>query len=49
METGSLVDAQRSGRPRSGCSEENIWVLEEAYALSQGKSIRCAAVELEVS
>lgn len=24
METGSVVDAQRSGRPRSGPSEENI-------------------------
>ena len=49
METGSVVDAQRSGRPRSGRSEENIWVLEEAYVLSQGKSIRRAAVELEIS
>ena len=49
METGSVVDAQRSGRPRSGCSEENIRVLEEAYALNQGKSIRRAAVELEIS
>ena len=26
METGSVVDAQRSGRPRSGRSEENIRV-----------------------
>ena len=49
METGSVVDAQRSGRPRSGRSEENIRILEEAYALSQGKSIRRAAVELEIS
>ena len=49
MKTGSLVDAQRSGRPRSGRSEENIWVLEEVYALSQGKSKRRAAVELEIS
>ena len=49
METGSVVDAQRSGRPKSGRSEENIRVLEEAYALSQGKSIRRAAVELEIS
>jgi len=49
METGSVVDAQRSGRPRSERSEENIRVLEEAYALSQGKSIRRAAVELEIS
>ena len=37
METGSVVDAQKSRRPRSGHSEENIRVLEEAYALSQGK------------
>ena len=49
METGSVVDAQRSGRPKSGLSEENIRVLEEAYVLSQGKSIRRAAVELEIS
>ena len=49
IETGSVVDAQRSGRPRSRCSEENIQVLEEAYALSQGKSIHRAAVELEIS
>ena len=49
METGSVVDAQRSGRPKSGRSEKNIRVLEEAYALSQGKSIRRAAVELEIS
>ena len=49
METGSVIDAQKSGRPWSGRSEENIWVLEEAYALSQGKSIRRAAVELEIS
>ena len=49
METGSVVDAQRSGRPRSRRSEENIQVLEEAYALSQGKSICRAAVQLEIS
>ena len=44
-----MVDAQRSGRPKSGRSEKNIRVLEEAYALSQGKSIRRAAVEMEIS
>ena len=49
METGSVVDAQRSRRPKIGHSEENIRVLEEAYALIQGKSICCAAVELEIS
>jgi len=26
MKTGSVVDVQRSRRPRSGCSEENIRV-----------------------
>jgi len=25
MKTGSVVDAQRSRRPRGGRSEENIW------------------------
>ena len=37
MATGSVPDTQRSWRARRGCSEENIQVLEEAYALSQGK------------
>ena len=49
METRSVVSAKRSGRPKSGGSEENIRILEEAYALSQGKSIRRAVVELEIS
>ena len=49
METGSVVDAQRSGRPKSRHSEENIRVLEEAYAMIQGKSTRCAVVELKIS
>ena len=49
METGSVIDARRSGGPKSGRSEENSRVLEEVYAFSQGKSIRRAAVELEIS
>ena len=48
MATGLIADTQRSGRQRSGRSEENIQELEEAYALSQEKSIRRAAVELEI-
>ena len=48
-ETRSVVDPQRSGRPRSGRSEENIWVLKEAYVLSQGKPTCRAEVELEIS
>ena len=49
MATGSVADLQRSGRPKSGRSEESIQVVEEAYALSQGKSIRRAAAELDIS
>jgi len=47
--SGSVFDAQRSGRLRSGRSEASIRVLETVYALSQGKSIRLAAVELKIS
>ena len=49
MEIGSVVDAQKSGRPRSGRSEEYIRVLEEVQALSQGKFIRRTAVELKIN
>ena len=44
MATGSVADTLRSGRPSNGRSNENIQELEEAYALSQGKSIRRGAV-----
>ena len=49
MATGSVADRQPSGRSRSGRSEENIHELEEACALSQGKSIRRVAVKLDIS
>ena len=49
MATGSVVDTQRSERLRSGHSKENIQELEEAYVLSQGKSIRRATVELDIT
>ncbi|CAG0879485.1 unnamed protein product [Darwinula stevensoni] len=49
METGSVKDKPRSGRPRCGRSEENIETVREALAQSQGKSIRRAAVELNIS
>ena len=49
MAIGFVVDTQRSGRPRDGRSEEKIQELEEAYALSQGKSRCCVAVELDIS
>ena len=34
---------------KEGRSEKNIQELEETYALSQGNSIRRAAVELDIS
>ena len=49
METGSLMDRPRSGRLRSGQSEENVAAVREASDLSQGKSIRRASAELNIS
>ena len=49
METGSVGDQPRSGRPRSGRSEENVETVEAAFIQSQGKSIRRAALELNIS
>lgn len=46
METGSVCDKPRSGRPASGRSAENIDLVEEAFGLSQTKSLRRAEVEL---
>ena len=48
MAIGYVVDTQQLGRPRSGRSEKNIQELEEGYALCQEKSIRRAAVELDI-
>lgn len=49
METGSVTDKIRSGRPRTTATNENIELLEEAFAQSQGKSIRRAALELNIN
>ena len=49
LATGSILDTKQLGKPRSGCSEENIQELEEAYALSEGKSIRRATVTQDIS
>jgi len=38
MKTGSVVDAERSRRPRSGIRGKHSG-LKKIYALSQGKSI----------
>ena len=43
-EWGSVVD-----RARSGQSEKNIATVREAFNLSQGKSIRRASAELNIS
>ena len=49
METGSVMDRPRSGRPQSGQSEENVAAVREAFDLSQGKSIRRASAEFNIS
>ena len=46
METGSVLDAVRSGRPRT--SAENIERVRQAFSRSPIKSIRTAAKELEL-
>ena len=46
METGSVLNAVRSGRPRT--SAENIERVRQAFSRSPIKSIRTAARELEL-
>ena len=46
METGSVLDAVRSGRPRT--SAENIERVRQGFQRSPMKSIRTAARELEL-
>ena len=45
METGSVVDAVRTGRPR--ISAENIESVRQEFSRSSMKSIRTAARQLE--
>lgn len=49
IESGSVMDRPHSGRPRSEQSEENVATVREAFDLSQGKSIRRASSELNIS
>ena len=46
METGSVFDARRSGRPRP--SKENIERVRQAFQRSPMKSIRTAARQLDL-
>ena len=46
-ETGSIVDAPRSGRP-SVCTEENLTTVAEAYARSPKKSLRRGSAEIGI-
>ena len=46
METGTVFDARRSGRPRP--SEENIERVRQAFQRSPMKSIRTAARQLNL-
>ena len=46
METGTVFDIRRSGRPRT--SEENIERVRQAFQRSPMKSIRTAARQLEL-
>ena len=45
MKTGSVMDRPRSGKSRSGQSEENAAAVREAFDLSQAKFIRRASLE----
>ena len=46
METGTVFDTRRSGRPRT--SEENIERVRQAFQRSPMKSIRTAARQLKL-
>ena len=46
METGTVFDTRRSGRPRT--SEENIERVRQAFQCSPMKSVRTAARQLEL-
>ena len=46
METGTVFDARRSGRPRT--SEENIERVRQVFQRSPTKSIRAAAKQLDL-
>lgn len=48
-ETGSIMDAPRSGRPVKVCTQENLQNVAEAYAHSPKKSTRRASSELSIS
>ena len=49
LQTGSVNDQPRSGRPRTGRTEENVEAVGAAFVQSQGKSIRRAGLELNIS
>ena len=46
-DTGSVVDAPRSGRP-SVCTEQNLATVAEAYGKSPKKSLRRASAEIGI-
>lgn len=48
-ETGSIMDAPRSGRPVKVCTQKNLQNVAEAYAHSPKKSTRRASSELSIS
>ena len=47
-ETGSIMDAPRSGRPVKVCTQENLQNVSEAYAHSPKKSTRRASLEFSL-
>ena len=47
--TGSVLDCNRSGRPRTGRSEENVELVQATFARSPRKSQRRASSELVIS
>lgn len=48
-ETGSVVDAPRSGRPKTVTTEENMQVVAQAFIEAPTKSARRTSLELEIS
>ena len=45
MTTGSVADAERSGRPSTACAPDTVQAVQEMFARSPGKSTRQAARE----
>lgn len=47
--TGSILNAQKTGRPKTVCTEDNKQLVAEAFVHSPKKSTRRASAELDIS